>query len=166
MAKCQFLKRQPKVKFSRVLFVDPGFFTGFTYWLPNNFFFGLLRIKNFLDINRRFNFGWDGFRDILEHYEPNLVYFEDVEFRANSLKSMTSAKRGDLLKLDRLLGGYMGECNRLHIDYKLIKAINWKGNLTDEQVSKRVKWLTGKTFLSQHITDSFGMSLSVMGIFK
>lgn len=169
-SECIFTKRKPIKDVSGHLFVDPGFNTAYCYWDLINSNKGNYIVSQCSvigkDVEIKFKNLWLYFRQMLDKLEPEHIVFENVDFRSGSLKSVTSAKRGNLLNLDRLLGGYLCLTDYFNLKYSLYTAIQWKGNMNSSAVNSRIAYLTNKEFKSQHIADAFGLSLSVMGIFK
>jgi len=160
-------KRKPIYDLEGCMFVDPGFFTGITFFEDG---FQTIQLELSKDtkeaqLKDKHIELWKDFKSIINLKDPQKVYFEDVTVRDDQ-QSLVSAKSGNLLKLDRLLGGYQAICTMLDIPYSTIRVVDWKGNMNDEQVQHRIKWLTGLEFDSPHVADSFGMSLNEMGIFK
>ena len=170
-------KRQPSKPIEGYMFVDPGFNTGITYWRycrvnpyddsNSKYQYICLQLepdKKYKGIGRQYDL-WKQFNNLLDDFRPHTVVFEDVTVR-NDEQSILAAKSGNIIKLDRVLTGYLAACVFKEIDCELLRVVDWKGNMNDAQVQRRIKWLTGLEFPTPHIADSFGMTLNEMGIFK
>lgn len=90
------------------------------------------------------------------------VYLEGTNIYRSSLKSMTAATRGNLTKLDYLIGGYANVCCQLDIDFEIITAQQWKGQMSKPATEAKVFLLNGKYYNSEHATDAVGMGFGIM----
>lgn len=88
------------------------------------------------------------------------VYIEGVELWASSLKSLTAARRGDLFKLSYLVGVYAGACANRQVDFEIIDAADWKGQMKDEAVAERIRRINGEEYANAHIRSAVGMGFS------
>lgn len=163
-----YFDREPEKTFTRWLFVDPGITIGCTFWksvVKRDY--TCFQIKTYTKpFWKVFDVLTKEFDIILDVYKPIVVIFEDLTFRPGSMQSLASVSRGDLLRVTKILGSLMSVCTMRKINYNLRTVQEWKGNITGKVVKSRIKYLTGIKFTSQHLADSFGMSLNEMGIFK
>lgn len=107
--------------------------------------------------------------DHVDEYECiDLCIIEGVEIWEGSLRSQTSAKRGNLFKLAYLVGSYSSICLQRKIPFRIVPARAWKGQMKNEMVCMRVERITGihlkKSY--QHEIDAIGIGLSTMGYFE
>ena len=156
--------------FKRTLTVDVGDHTGWAFWNgkqePTEW--GMLVLdKHIQGMELQLRYMQIQFKNLLEELKPVLCILEGVEFWANDLRSLTSAKRGNLSKLAYLVGMYGASCFERHIDARIIPAREWKGQLKDPMVLSRVQNLMGLQLKKseQHIADAIGMGLSLQGMF-
>jgi len=99
---------------------------------------------------------------------PKIIILEGVELWAGNLRSLTSASRGNLFKLSYIVGMYARNALHYGSGFRIIPASQWKGQLKDPMVMKRVTNLTGIEFKKseQHVCDAIGIGLSHMGLFE
>lgn len=105
----------------------------------------------------------DNFSFALIEHKPDLVIIEGTAMYQESLKSITSASKGDLLKLNRLIGAYIHVAIENSINVKLIAPQEWKGQMSKKATMLRVKrevYLPEK--LNEHIIDALGIGLSLV----
>jgi hypothetical protein len=107
---------------------------------------------------------WGKFDEILEEYYPDVCFIEGVQLWG-SVKSQTSAKRGDTFLLSYLIGGYCHLCTTRGVEFHIINPSTWKGQLPKEVVHKRIHKLLPelKYDLSEHTMDAVGLGLYVNG---
>jgi len=91
----------------------------------------------------------------------DLCIIEGVQVYGDSLKSQTSAKRGDLVRLSYLIGMYAGICDEFSIPFHVVTAKEWKGQWTKAATIAYVKRqlnyeLSGA---SEHEYDAVAMGL-------
>ena len=119
------------------------------------------------DIEVRLVYMWDEFEIAIRRFKKcNLIVLESTEYWDKSLKSVVSHKEGDIHTLSILIGGYCNIARKLNIPFILKLAREWKGNMTDAQVRRRVKYITGIDYPNPHICDSVGMGLSLQKRFN
>ena len=157
------------------LTIDPGDHTGWAYWdlslrpVVGSFTYA----SEFKKLGKPWqiyslaeNFG----NMIRDNYADGLrikqVVIEEVSVWENSLKSMAAAKRGDLFKLAMVIGGYIHRCGMLNLPVKLVKPNDWKGQLPDDAVARRVTAINGQQYPNPHIYSAVGIGLNEAGIFK
>lgn len=159
-----------KQTFKRTLTVDVGDHTGWAFWdgktEPADW--GMITLdRNVKGLEVQLGYMQRRFKCLLEDIKPELCVLEGVEFWAGNLRSMTSARRGNLSKLSYLVGMYMATCLEKGIDVRILLAREWKGQLKDPMVHSRVFNLTGIQLKKgeQHISDAIGIGLSLQGLF-
>lgn len=151
---------------NNILTVDTGDNTGIAYWKGNLFPHVdqiICPVWNIKKINTQLCYMWDQFESIILCFK-NLqkVYFEGTNVYRSSLVSMTSATRGNLTKLNYLIGGYANMCFKNGIEFEIITAQQWKGQMSKEATTNKIKLLNGQTYSSEHITDAVGMGFGIM----
>jgi hypothetical protein len=154
---------------TRSLFVDPGLGgTGWAYFptmpgAPKKW--GVLNERIKADsgdwYSRAFRLA-EKFERVLDEFEPNVVVLEMGELWAGSEVSVTSGKRGDLLKLVFLIGVLSEVCHKNDYRVVLVTPNEWKGNLPKEVVAARCEAQFGFT-VGNHEQDAIGMGLSAQG---
>ncbi len=162
---------------NRTLTVDPGFNTGIAYWVGDKHpITQLIREpakRKVIKIEpQRLAYMFRKFEAILKVYSDNVdvCYIEGVQLWGYDLKSMASAKRGDLFALAYLVGGYTAICQRNSIDVKLIypagnkkkEQVAWKGQLNARMLARRL-FRINDTVYPEHIREAVGMGFSVLG---
>lgn len=173
-----------KTKYQRldnVLTIDVGMNTGYAYWdlncgwnekanCPLPVDYGQFSVKpsdvleyDIIDLA-------DEFENLIDERFcwVRLCVLEGVELWAGSLKSMTSAVKGNLFKLAYIVGMYADICRRKDIEFRIISAASWKGQLKDPVVAEKVERFTGIKLIKshQHTIDAIGIGLSLMGYFE
>jgi hypothetical protein len=93
------------------------------------------------------------------------VYIEEPEFWQGSVKGMTAATKGDLIKLVHLVGMYHGVCLKRGIPVTLIPVSVWKGQLPKPVVISRIKARLPGVKASSHSWDAIGIGLHARGLF-
>jgi hypothetical protein len=147
-----------------VLTVDTGDNTAIAHWKGHKF--PLVTEINcpvwkLKEQNEQLKYMWNAFSNSL-HHRYLKVYLEGTNIYRSSLKSMTAATRGNLTKLDYLIGGYANICYQLNIDFEIITAQQWKGQMSKEATKAKVFLLNGKYYNSEHSTDAVGMGFGIM----
>lgn len=160
---------------SKTLTVDTGWNTGWAYWIRGSLHpkTGILIARKELDdpIEKIDQLTIE-FNALLYTLEPRLVYLEGTQFWEGSIKSEMAWKTEDLIYLSYLIGGYIHVCLLNKIPVIVLTAVQWKGQMTDEQVRLRVGRRNGADYSIMyghrwpHVTDAVGIGLSVMGIFN
>jgi Holliday junction resolvasome RuvABC endonuclease subunit len=149
---------------SKVLGIDPGRHTGWglvngqNYVASGSFtgagepFTYMVEMKNMLG-------------SILEglRYCPDWCVLEGVQVYGDSLKSQTSARRGDLIVLSYLIGVYASVCHDYGIAVRIMTPREWKGQWTKDATAAYVKRTVGLTFKTDHETDAVAMALRTAG---
>lgn len=150
------------VRAHRCLTVDPGIHTG---WALFNRRFspsdsGVFSVPNDTTQERRlFELG-RLFLDVIMNTEPDVIVVEDAEYRSGSRKSRASQAHGSLSLLMKIVGGY----SMMYDSVLLLPAREWKGNLSDEAVARRV-FLTLRRQYRQHEQEAVGIGLAIYGTF-
>jgi len=152
-----------------LLSIDPGDTTGWAWWGQDDVIHlppktGELKLKG------RHSYEHDLFslkckmHDLLRECQPEVMVIEGVELWAGSLRSMTSAKRGNTFKLAYLVGVYacLGFVQGCQV--RIIPARVWKGQMPLPVLEVRVNNVVGATWKSDHITNAVGLGLSVNGL--
>ena len=152
-----------------VLTVDTGDNTAIAHWKGHKFPIVTeinCPVWKLKEQNDQLKYMWIGFRSIICQItignHINKVYLEGTKIYSRSLISMTAATRGNLTKLDYLIGGYANICCQLNIDFEIITAQQWKGQMSKEATKAKVFLLNGKYYNSDHITDAVGMGFGIM----
>jgi len=157
------------------LTIDPGDNTGWAYWdLSLNPVVGSFSYeKEYKKLGKTLqiyslaetfgNMIRDNLRDGLRIKQ---VVIEEVSIWEKSLTSMAAAKRGDLFKLAMVIGSYVYRCGLFNLPVKLVKPGDWKGQLPDDAVARRVQQITGIEYANPHIYSAVGIGLNEIGIFK
>jgi len=157
----------------KVLTVDPGWHTAVAYWSretglhPKTF---LLNAPKVDDKIVKMQTLTDEFEIIVSKFEPVLVVIEDVGLWGNDARSNASAQRGDTFTLAMLVGMYIRVCYQWGASVTLLRPIDWKGNMNKDIVKERVKRRNCMSYedfhgaKAEHVYDSVGIGLSVMGI--
>ena len=153
--------------FNRVLTIDPGDNTALAYWggnlYPDTQIIRLRPKERNLRREEQLVLMWDRFEYQITRYHPiNTAYIEGVQVWAGSLKSLTAARKGTLLKLVYLIGGYCKIMDNHGIEFHIINPQEWKGQLSKQAVANRIKRITGNTYNTEHETDAVGIGLSMM----
>ena len=164
---------------NRVLTIDVGDNTGWAYWVSTCEFNGKYPIPHSYGqyshkesdiVENDLNFMAGEFEDLIGGFSEGvkLVILEGVELWGDSLRSLTSARRGNLFKLAYMVGMYANICRQHGIEFRIVPARQWKGQMNNDMVSGRVTRMTGikvkKKF--QHMVDAIGIGLSTMGYWE
>jgi hypothetical protein len=147
--------------------VDPGIFTGIAIWRNGSIypFTTELRAvgnKNTI-LNTRLMPLRDNFIPLLTKYKVDECFVEDAEYWEGSFRSRTSASRGNLMLLSNIIGIYIDCCLSCNTKVYKLKPKEWKGQMKDEVVARRVLMANGMQYKSVHITQAVGMGLSIQG---
>ena len=157
------------------LTVDPGDVTGWARWgitlqpevgsfTYDSEFKKKGRIAQIYNLSENFA---DVIRKNVQHgLRINQVVIEEVSIWEKSLVSMTAAKRGDLFKLSMVIGAYICKCGQMNLPVKLVKPNDWKGQLPDDAVARRVTMINHVQYPNPHIYSAVGIGLNETGIFK
>jgi hypothetical protein len=170
-----------KFNISNFVTIDPGFNTAMAYWhiaalkeggCPHTLSFS---VPSAMHKEEKIEYAWQYFEQNITHLSTlpkflskvDFVYIEDTQLWQESLVSVTSAARGDLLTLDKLIGGYMHMLFKDRICYNLIPARQWKGQMSKEATRLRVKREIGIDYgKNDHLHDAVGMGLSFINNWK
>jgi len=161
-------------KLNKVLTVDPGWNTGLAYWVGNDY--PLIDIIKEPPRRKKIKLEVPRIRYMMNKFEAYIkarpieeMIIEGVEMWTGSVRSMTSAARGDLFGLAYLVGGYMNICFKNDIDVKLVyprggkdRAI-WKGQMNAEMVAARIHRIN-KNIYPEHIREAVGIGFAAMGV--
>ncbi len=157
---------------SNVVSVDPGWNTGLAYWIGDKFPITNLikeppKRKKIKIEPTRLQYMFDKFNAYIKSNDLDLCIIEGVEMWTGSVRSMTSAARGNLFSLAYIVGGYINICYQQGIEIKLVYPRGgkdremWKGQLNAEMVAKRIYRLNKKTY-PEHIREAVGIGFSHM----
>lgn len=142
------------------LTIDPGMHTGWAYWhtrtqLPatGQFFCCDKHLPSYVE------FMCQHLDILLDRRSPTCVYIEGAEVWGDSLKSITSAKRGDIFKLAYLIGAYVKTASD-YCKVEIVTARAWKGQMTKAATQARVKRILGVEYQSEHVSDAVAFGLS------
>lgn len=143
--------------------IDTGLHTGIAIW--NGTAFPLVHeiacpTNKKYTLERKLCYMSDSLQYFLKSFSLSKVYIEGVELWGDSDKSQQAAKRGNLFFLAYMVGVYCQLCINRTIQFEIITARQWKGQLTKEGTAMRVKAINGKEYLSEHITDSVAFGFS------
>lgn len=155
--------------------LDPGDNTGWARWgtglnpLTGSFTYGKVfrkaqRVEQIFSLGQNFESMIKTLRE--NGHTVDLVVIEEVQVWSGSLNSMAAATRGDLFKLSMVIGTYLCKCGQMNIPVKLVKPNEWKGQLPDDAVARRVNQITGNEYPNPHIYSAVGIGLNEMDIFK
>lgn len=174
--------RTPIEIIDSTLTVDPGWHTGWAWWkAPKKLVqsgqdicrsylkeYGIINLSRAKSVTDKFEYMCDRFETLVCELEPEMVYIEGTAIWEGSLKSMTAAKRGNIMTLSYLIGGYMRELNRRGIDYKIISANDWKGQANDSVIATKCDEIMGigLDHCEQHTLDAIGIGLSGFGLLE
>lgn len=152
---------------NRELTVDPGDHTGLAWWTgtlyPETNQINLSHAKRIRTLEDELAYMEEQFSAFIDVYQPKTVRIEGVEFWAGSLKSVTAAKRQNLSKLAYLVGGYANEARRRGIQVFLPPASQWKGQMSNDILERKLKRFNGVNYPSEHILNAVGIGFSAMG---
>jgi len=156
-----------------VLSIDPGDHSGWAYWKGDLFpivgQFDVSHRKEIRILEDQLAYLWklfsENFSLLLDKYHnTKYVFLEGVEFWEGSLKSVTAAKRQNLMKLAYLVGGYANEARSRGVEVRILPARQWKGQMSNKVLEKRVLSINGQFYESEHILNAVGIGLSRMGL--
>ncbi len=142
--------------------VDVGLTMGVAVWRgdPYPFTKEIKISKNAKSLRDRLEDGAERFERFLSvNQAVNEVLIEGAEV-FDSLKSMTAAKRGDVLWLAYLAGTLHRVATFYATDVDIIPAKKWKGQLGKEGTALRVERINGLRYASDHVTDAVGMGFA------
>ena len=151
----------------RILGIDPGDNTGWAFFKngSDSVITGTIRIpakmKKLVHADQIW-FLSSRLNQILRTHKPLVCYIEGVTIWTGSLKSITSASRGNLIKLAYLVGSYMNMCNLNGVGVRIVTPQEWKGQMSKDVVARRVYRVMQKTFDNSHITDAVGIGLHAL----
>jgi hypothetical protein len=94
----------------------------------------------------------------------NTVYIESVQIYSSSSVSMASASRGNLTELSILIGAYINILNTDCDNIQLIYPREWKGQMNDKVIDKRIQRVLDYRFPNEHIRSAVGMVLHILKI--
>jgi hypothetical protein len=87
-----------------------------------------------------------------------IVLIESTHIWGNSLTSITSATRGNLMLLSYITGVFIVITNQYNYKIKLVSPAEWKGQLPDEIVRQRnEKFFKVKGIKSPHLHSAMGL---------
>jgi hypothetical protein len=99
----------------------------------------------------------------LRQFQPSMVFIEGVQIYGDSLKSLTSATRGNLSMLAYLVGVYVACCNEVSIANEIVLPRQYKGQLDKEAINKRLIRIDKMVYPNQHVRDAVAMGYLLMG---
>lgn len=98
------------------------------------------------------------------YIEAKCIKFDFIQIEGiglwDSVKSQTSAKKGDLFTVGYLVGVYFEIASCYCDNVRIITAPQWKGQLSKEGTEARVKRINGLVYPSEHVTDAVAMGFS------
>lgn len=154
---------------SDMLCVDPGENTGWAYFKSTigerySIDHGVFTPHSIKGESQKHTVLVHRFKELLEKYNPDLIYIESVSFWAGSDKSSASVNSGAIFKLDRVVGGYMAVCSLMGFEYELLPANVWKGQMNKATTKLRLQRALPKlTIKNNHTIDAIAMGLSLGG---
>ena len=156
---------------SRAISIDPGDHSGWAYWkgdlVPIVGQFNVSHSKKIKILEDQLAFQWEMFSELLDKYaETKYVFIEGVEYWEGSQKSAMAAKRQNLMKLAYLVGGYANEARARGYEVRLLPARQWKGQMSNKVLERRVLSINGIRYTSEHILNAVGIGFSRMGLFQ
>lgn len=150
--------------------MDPGWNTATAYWKnPEiiNPIVNCIYVNKSLDTEGRLADMWYKFEEELDRFSiVKFIVVESTAYWEESLVSKTSHKRGDIHTLSFLIGGYLDIARIRGIPFMLLPSVKWKGNMDDQQVRRRVKYVSGVDYENSHICDAVGIGLSLQNKFN
>lgn len=160
-------------RLNKVMTIDPGWNTGIGKWLGNSLIpdTDIIIAPNVDNALQKMYYSTNKFGEHLRRFKPRLVMLEGTSFWADSLKSRASFSRGDAINLTYLIGNYIRECHSQNIKVQVILAQDWKGQMTDEMVKRRVDRRIAMDYKKiyggfwPHVTDAVGIGLWMIGVF-
>ena len=152
-----------------VLTIDPGEHTGWAYWnggeVPAEVGqFNSATLKAGKSLEHQLKQMREEFCLLIMKFKGlNHVYVEGVEFLSSDFMSVVAAKHENLVKISSRIDVYSKICQELGIDFTLISANRWKGQMGNDEVSLRVYRSIQQHYPQPHMTNSVGIGLSIMG---
>ena len=144
--------------------IDPGRNTGIAVWDGNAcpWTYEINTPKKYTGISMLSYLHSQFYLIISQFVSLKKAIIEGVDFREDSLVSRTAAVRGDLSILSYVVGTYVALLreNNSEMDIRILTAREWKGNLTKEATTTRVRLINGLTYTSDHITDAVAIGFS------
>lgn len=107
---------------------------------------------------------FSGTKKFLEQWKAKELqhcFIEQPQFFSSAL-GLVAAKSDALLKLIHIAAITEYQANELNIETKMLRIVDWKGQLSKEQVSWRIGKILGASF-PNHIADAVGMGLYLKG---
>ncbi|MBK9284959.1 MAG: hypothetical protein IPM51_11690 [Sphingobacteriaceae bacterium] len=87
-----------------------------------------------------------------------ILYVEEPQFMETSIKGITSARQGSLMKLIATYGGILAIAELNSIETRALPIPIWKGQLDKKKVHLRLERHYGHSF-EEHVADAVGMGL-------
>lgn len=149
----------------RWISIDPGFNTGVAVWDKKGelVYTQLIREVKTDELPLRILSMTMQLEKICDTYDPNLVLIEGVYLFGEATRSKAAARRGDLFKLAYIVGAYIQVASNYTTYIQVLNANQWKGQLPDQVIKKRVLKFTGLCFGNQHVPDAIGIGMNHMG---
>ena len=150
------------------LCIDPGFNTGWAYFLkvgtidPLVGEFKSAKSNRVRCIEDRLLDLRCSFLPVLRETKPNQVLIESAEGRGDLVGSV-AAVRGDTIKLGYIIGSFWATCFQFRIPCDFILRRQWAGQLSDKALIKRIERVNGRTY-REHERDAVGMGFSLQGV--
>jgi len=147
--------------------VDPGLHTAIAYWVdgertPQSIATVNVSNKAKTDVEKLLDLR----AKVLEKMcACHTVYIEGVAVYAGSLKSMTSAVRGNLSLLAYIVGVYVS-CFAKQESRIVLLSPQWKGQLTYDALAVWVGRINGCLYRTEHELATVGMGLYVGGLLR
>lgn len=160
-----------KFPLKKILTIDPGLHTAWMYWkgdlAPE---FGMLTNargatnaeEKLISVQKKMNNLLDTF--VEQNKKIEKAYIEGTTYY-HTARSFASATKGNLSLLSYCIGVCVCCLSNHGIDFEILEARQWKGNMSDEAVRYRVQYIMGRKFSNIHLYDAAGIGLSrVKGI--
>ena len=172
------MKKKKISDLRNILCIDPGKYTGWAYFdgtlqpytEDTMACFKLTYGKGKIESQEHLiKVMWPQFNSLLNFhidygktcYKKNpKVYIEQPEFW-DSYKGTTSGTSGSLLLVAIVAHTYAVICAQKNIDFTLITANTWKGNLTKKATEERIYRINGTKYHTDHTCDAVGIGLSL-----
>jgi hypothetical protein len=165
-------------QYGSLMTVDTGLHTGISFWSwgyenPNVMDLETYSVnvsRKDLTLYMKMDTLLSDWYSILRSNSPGYVYLEGQEMWSQSAKSFASTAAGNLFTLSYITGAFAGYCIKDKIPFQIIPARKWKGQLSKQATELRVrsalKFYSDEELplYSDHIIDSIGMGLSLMGL--
>lgn len=149
--------------------VDPGVNTGIAVWKSREspvcgwelICSAVIRTyEKDTDIQLRQIF--DLFLDQINLHKPSHVTLEGIQ-DFGTMKSQVAFRRGNLSKVSYIVGGLFALCTTQGITCNIVLPSQWKGQMNDKVLARRVERLMGQTY-RDHELQAVGIGLHKQGV--